>query len=432
MPSRRWGRAVVTLVLLAVMVTVTAGSALGQPAPPPNPSDDDLARSRERVRVEAAEVARLTARLAELEREADELAAAVAAAREDAEAAMIQLATARENAALAEERARQARAETEAAAVAIEQARSRLDEFVAATYHHHLDLGPLGLLASATSPDDLVARLEFDGAIAETMLAAQRSLERALVDRANTDAAARAARDAAHAAQVEAEAARAAADSAYAAAQAAAREHAERLAAVQAERRAVEQRLAAAEARDATLRAQRDRYRAWLREVAAARTAHERATRDAAAARLSAPQLRPGGPGTVQRVIDRALSQLGVPYVWGGGNGRGPTTGIPDGLGSPLDRVGFDCSGLMVYAFSGVGITLPRVSRYQYQVGRKVPIDQIRPGDMVFYQRGSRPIHHVALYIGNGQMIEAPYTGARVRITPLRRQDLVPYAVRVL
>ncbi|WP_219420422.1 C40 family peptidase, partial [Pseudonocardia nigra] len=173
-----------------------------------------------------------------------------------------------------------------------------------------------------------------------------------------------------------------------------------------------------------------------MAEEAAAR---ERAEREAAAARLAAAAADQGGrtgavrgSAAVQRVIDRAMSQVGVQYVWGGGNGRGPTTGIPDAFGSPLDRIGFDCSGLMLYAFNGVGVSLPRVSRNQYHAGEKVPISRIRPGDMVFYKNGNRPIHHVAMYIGNGKMIEAPYTGANVRVVPLRTKDLLPQATRVL
>jgi peptidoglycan DL-endopeptidase RipA len=131
-------------------------------------------------------------------------------------------------------------------------------------------------------------------------------------------------------------------------------------------------------------------------------------------------------------VIDRAMSQIGVQYVWGGGSGRGPTTGIPDGLGSPLNRIGFDCSGLMLYAFSGAGVSLPRVSRSQFNAGQKVPISQVRPGDMVFYADRGGPIHHVAMYIGNGKMIEAPYTGADVRVVPMRTKGLLSQATRVL
>jgi cell wall-associated NlpC family hydrolase len=138
------------------------------------------------------------------------------------------------------------------------------------------------------------------------------------------------------------------------------------------------------------------------------------------------------GGAAVRRVIDRAMSQVGVQYVWGGGNGRGPSTGIPDAFGSPRNRVGFDCSGLMLYAYNSVGVRLPRVSRNQFHAGEKVPVSQIRPGDMVFYSSGGGPIHHVAMYIGNGKMIEAPYTGASVRVAPLRTRGLLPHATRVL
>jgi cell wall-associated NlpC family hydrolase len=72
------------------------------------------------------------------------------------------------------------------------------------------------------------------------------------------------------------------------------------------------------------------------------------------------------------------------------------------------------------------------VSRNQFNAGRKVPLSDLRPGDMVFYKNGDEPIHHVAMYIGNGKMIEAPYTGANVRVVPLRTKGLLPQATRVL
>ncbi len=130
-------------------------------------------------------------------------------------------------------------------------------------------------------------------------------------------------------------------------------------------------------------------------------------------------------------MIDRAMSQIGVQYVWGGGNGRDPSTGIPDAFGMPLDRVGFDCSGLMLCAFNGADVSLPRVSRNQYDAGRKVSISNLQPGDLVSYQRGGTPIHHVAMYIGAGRMIEALYTGSEVRVVPLRSRGLLPQAARV-
>ena len=75
--------------------------------------------------------------------------------------------------------------------------------------------------------------------------------------------------------------------------------------------------------------------------------------------------------------------------------------------------VGFDCSGLMLYAYNGAGVALPRVSRNQFRTGRKVPISDLRPGDLVFY---GEPVSHVGMYIGNDEIINAPQTGEVVSI----------------
>jgi cell wall-associated NlpC family hydrolase len=432
-PSRR---AVILLLLMALLGGMLSGTAAGEPEPPPppNPSDEELDRSRASVTQRADEVGRLTARLAELDARADDLAAALAVERENAEAALVALDTARAAAAAAAERAEAARVETEAATAAIDAATERVDAFAVATYQQGgLDLGPLGLLSTATSPEDLLARAELEDAIARSQLSARDSLERARVAKANADAAARAALEEAREREAEAAAAKVAADAALATAEEAAATAAAELAAVDAERAEVQRLLDAAVAADAGLREQRARFQDWQDRMAAAQAARDRA--DQAAARNRAgDRIDPGlrGGAAVERVIDRAMSQVGVQYVWGGGSGRGPTTGIPDRFGSPLNRIGFDCSGLMLYAFNGVGINLPRVSRNQFNAGQKVPISELRPGDMVFYKNGGAPIHHVALYIGDGKMIEAPYTGASVRVVPLRKRGLLPHATRMI
>jgi cell wall-associated NlpC family hydrolase len=127
------------------------------------------------------------------------------------------------------------------------------------------------------------------------------------------------------------------------------------------------------------------------------------------------------------------MSQLGVQYAWGGGNTQGPTYGIRDGgvadSHGDYRKIGFDCSGLMIYAFAPI-TTLPHYSGYQYHSGRKVPLSQMRRGDMLFW--GTQRIHHVALYLGNGQMIEAPESGKHVRVAPVRYGDILPYAVRMI
>lgn len=122
--------------------------------------------------------------------------------------------------------------------------------------------------------------------------------------------------------------------------------------------------------------------------------------------------------GVAGTAISFALGEVGKPYLWGG---TGP------------DR--YDCSGLMLRAFQAAGINLPRVSRQQFWAGGHVPVAQAQPGDLLFYATDpSDPstIHHVTLYMGDGQMVEAPYTGefVRVRPVPWDYRELVPLATR--
>jgi cell wall-associated NlpC family hydrolase len=125
-------------------------------------------------------------------------------------------------------------------------------------------------------------------------------------------------------------------------------------------------------------------------------------------------------------VIRRAMSQLGVPYSWGGGDANGPSRGIDQGA----NTVGFDCSGLYLYAFAGVGIKLDHYSGSQYNAGRKVPSSEMRRGDLIFY--GPNASQHESMYLGNGQMLEAPYTGSVVKVSPVRTSGMMPYVTRLI
>lgn len=102
-------------------------------------------------------------------------------------------------------------------------------------------------------------------------------------------------------------------------------------------------------------------------------------------------------------VVEVAMQYVGVPYVWGGA--------------SPS---GFDCSGLVKYAFGQLGVSLPHSSRALFDVGVAVAREDLRPGDLVFF--GS-PIHHVGIYVGGGNMVHAPYTGANVRVNSISRSN---------
>ena len=144
----------------------------------------------------------------------------------------------------------------------------------------------------------------------------------------------------------------------------------------------------------------------------------------------------------IEYVIKRALSQRGVPFSYGGGNTAGPSRGSgpadnaigldPQGNVVGLDPatsiVGFDASGLMVYAFAGVGLKLPRSSGEQYKVGRKVTPEQALPGDLLFF--GPDGNQSVAMFIGNGQMVEATDSG--VAVSPVRTTNMAPYLSRMI
>ncbi|RYP84362.1 peptidoglycan endopeptidase [Nocardioides guangzhouensis] len=105
--------------------------------------------------------------------------------------------------------------------------------------------------------------------------------------------------------------------------------------------------------------------------------------------------------------IKAAASQLGKPYVWGGGNFEGPTGG------------GFDCSGLVLYAAyqaSGGRIRLPHYSGDQIHAGTGIPFGEKRPGDLIFFSYpGAGGPHHVAIYVGGDRILHAPRTGDVVR-----------------
>lgn len=103
----------------------------------------------------------------------------------------------------------------------------------------------------------------------------------------------------------------------------------------------------------------------------------------------------------VTQAVANALNEVGVPYVWGGSS---PSTG-------------FDCSGLVQWAYGQAGIQLPRVADQQEQIGTQVSsLAQAQPGDLVFY---GNPAYHVGIYLGNGYMVDAPNTGQTVQIQPV-------------
>ena len=130
------------------------------------------------------------------------------------------------------------------------------------------------------------------------------------------------------------------------------------------------------------------------------------------------------------RVVAAAMRWLGTPYAWGGGTLTGPSRGTSDGGGAAdaagdFNKVGFDCSGLtrMAVAMASGGKTvIARTSQGQVldPQGKPVPINQLQPGDIVFPTPNSPG--HVVIYIGNGQIVQAPQSGDVVKVSPLSSQ----------
>jgi cell wall-associated NlpC family hydrolase len=129
-------------------------------------------------------------------------------------------------------------------------------------------------------------------------------------------------------------------------------------------------------------------------------------TRPAAPAPAGEEPRVPIGAGT-PAVIGVASAFIGTPYVWGGA--------------SP--RTGFDCSGLTQWSYAQVGVRLPRTAQMQYDATARVGREQLRPGDLVFFERTyyapGEPITHVGIYLGDGQMISAPVEGKPISVQPV-------------
>ncbi|MFI1163878.1 NlpC/P60 family protein [Streptomyces sp. NPDC020801] len=112
----------------------------------------------------------------------------------------------------------------------------------------------------------------------------------------------------------------------------------------------------------------------------------------------------PAASGRAAAALAAARSALGRPYVWGA---SGPS--------------GFDCSGLMQWSYAQAGVHLPRTSQEQRYAGRRIPLSQARPGDLVVYRSDAG---HVAMYAGHGRVIHAPYPGAAVRYDPVNMMPI--------
>ena len=128
------------------------------------------------------------------------------------------------------------------------------------------------------------------------------------------------------------------------------------------------------------------------------------------------PAPTPAPSGGADVAIAKAYTFIGVDYVWGGES-----------------YSGVDCSGLAMLSWAAAGVSLTHSSRAQYWEGTHVSLDSAQPGDLIFWSSdgSAGSIYHVAIYLGNDQMIEAPTFGVPVRVTGVRYSGIMPYAVRL-
>ncbi|MFE0458060.1 C40 family peptidase [Kitasatospora sp. NPDC058965] len=362
------------------------------PAPDgqPYPSADEVARAKAEADRQAGAESAIEAQLAGARSELDRAALLAEQAVEAYDGARVRLAAARAASVAADDRA--ARAET-ARADAAEQAAG----LAAATYRAGTtpELSAVDALLGARGPR---AATEQAVAVGEAGRTTRQILDTATGTAREAADTARTARDCSDAA----ERAVLAVDRAKAEAQ-------QRVAAQQtlvgqlAERR--EQLLGElAAARRTTVDLERRRQQALdaiaaEQAAAAARTAAQQAAQQSPPRVDAAPPPAPGAAGGAEQALAFARDQLGLPYIWGG---EGPT--------------GYDCSGLTMLAWRAGGKRITHFAADQYAESTPVSYRQLRPGDLVFWSTTGRPadIHHVALYVGDDQIIQAPHTGATI------------------
>jgi cell wall-associated NlpC family hydrolase len=435
----------------------------------------------------ADKLAALIANVARVNQRLEDLTAEIQAEQEGVNKSLVDVETARDNAAAADHDVEASQQAVNDANAAIAAAQHRFDTFAVATYMN----GPSGSYLTATSPDDIIATETAAQTLAASSQAVMNNLQRARTEQVNKESAARLAKQKADKAAADAKASQ---DSAVAALNDSKRKFNDQrgeITRMADERDAAQAQLDAARVEVArqwsggnggpTVPTSGDRWdpgapgggappsggRRWdglwdptLPAVPSANVPGDpiavinqvlgiSATSTQVTASMGRGFLQsigilkpddtgitngPGG-GRIPRVygrqaseyvIRRGMSEIGVPYSWGGGNAAGPSKGIDSGAGI----TGFDCSGLVLYSFAGVGIKLPHYSGSQYNMGRKIPSSQMRRGDVIFYGPGGS--QHVTIYLGDGQMLEAPDIGLKVRVAPVRTSGMTPYVVRYI
>ena len=428
-------------------------------------------------------MAKLIADVAQANQRLQDLNAQIQTEEESVNKAVVDVETARDNASAAQHDVEASQQSVKNADAAITSAQKRFDRFVVASYVN----GPSDSYLTAAGPDDMIATAAAGQALAASSQQVMDNLQRARTEQLNKDSSARLAKQKADKAVADAQSSQNAAVAALTSAQHKFGEQQQEVTRLGDERHAAQARLdaarnwsASAGGPDAGQRAASspgDRWDpaapgspdaprgnggAWagdwdptlpmvpsanvpgdpvaiLNKVLGTMSTSSEVTSSMGRSFLQQLGLAPTPNGFTngkiprvygrqasEYVIRRGMSQIGVPYSWGGGTAAGPGRGIDSGAGT----TGFDCSGLVLYSFAGVGIKLPHYSGAQYNLGRKIPASQMRRGDVIFYGPGGS--QHVTIYLGQGQMLEAPDVGLKVRVAPVRTSGMTPYVIRYI
>ena len=440
--GRRLAAASLTLALL--VGGIDGASATPRPPTPPTPvtitSEHDVVAAQSARDAVAAEVGRLTAQIAQMENQLQILEGKKELAEQKYAYAQSELQKAKQHQQVTNDRFVQCQRDAAASRVAFVDS-------IRANYESGDVGGMAGAVLAADDPSALLEHGTLEGYLADHKADAVGKYQAVLVSCANDKAAAQRAVIATQKAATAAQNARVAAFAAVAQAQ---REEQS----VEASKAATQQELDQKQASLFTTQAARQKYlnyraayRTYQNNLAAynawkAEQARLAAARARARARArhnggggggssdgggwsSGPAAPSGGSWTAdkaRRAVARARSQLGVPYAWAGGGVSGPSWGVCDGSnGAPNDCNvrGFDCSGLAMYAW-GQGWAHYAATQYTQAGSYHPSLGNLRPGDLLFWSYGGvSEIHHVAIYIGNGQIIQAPESGSYVMVSSM-------------
>jgi cell wall-associated NlpC family hydrolase len=389
-----------------LIAAATAAALLAGLTPPaaashhPGPSARAVAAGKAAVAQREHQVARAVDRLAAARQEAHRLADAAEVAVEAFNAARVRQRAAADAVAAA-------RLVLNAAGHRVARAKARVGRFGAAAYMSG-GLASVDAMFNADGPESLLYRVGTLEVISRSQRDATQALDAARVYQLSVERQARVVLGRARQAA-------AAAATARTQAQGAVQRQVTVVQAVRLRQRQLTTLLSTARRHASALERARLAAIARARARAAARTA-ARAARQA----TSGQPLSGGAAGAVagtvsaateQQAVHYAESQIGKPYQWGA---AGPDS--------------YDCSGLVMWAYAHVGVALDHWTGYQWQEGARIATSALRAGDLMFFATDTsdpNTIHHVGIYIGNGQMVEAPYTGANVRISSAWRPDLI-------